>query len=66
MFALFSFFFFFILLELSRTVVQPVYNGNGYYRGLSVRQTPSLLETGRSDVGGGQVGPPNTFDDPIA
>lgn len=44
-----------ITLELSRTVVQPVYHGDGHYRGLSVRQTSSLLETGRSDVSRGQV-----------
>ena len=62
---LFVFFFFFIL-ELPRVVVQPVYHGDGHYRGLSVRQTSSLLETGRSDICGGEVVPPNIFIDSIA
>lgn len=47
----FVFIFVFITLELSRSVVQPVYHGDGHYRGVSVRQTSSLLETGRTDVG---------------
>ena len=62
----FVFNFVFYHLELSSTVVQPVHHGHGHYRGLSVRQTSSLLETGRTDVGSGQVVPPNTFVDPMA
>ena len=62
----FVFNFVFYHLELSSTVVQPVHHGHGHYRGLSVRQTSSLLETGRTDVGSGQVVPPNTFVDAMA
>ena len=61
-FCFFSFpFYFFAILELPRIVIQPVYHGDGHYRGLSVRQTSSLLETGRSDICGGKVVPPNIF-----
>ena len=62
----FVYIFNFIILELPRTVVQPVYHGDGHYRGLSVRQTTSLLETGRTNVSSGQVVLPKTFIDRIA
>ena len=66
-FCFFSFpFYFFTILELPRIVIQSVYHGDGHYRGLSVRQTSSLLETGRSDVCGGKVVPLNIFIDSMA
>ena len=47
--------FIFVRLELSRATLQPIHHGDGYYRGLSIRQTTPLLETRRTDISSGKV-----------